>query len=227
MIVDSEDVCGSDERSPILNTKAYPWRAVCELIITRADGAQGRATGWLNGRGTVITAGHCVFSNVLKKWNKSITVIPGRNGSEKPYGEIISSDLWSVKGWTEDLNPEYDYGAIILPNHIGDTTGYFGFAVYQDSQLKDVKANLSGYPGDKPDTQWWMYDKITSVNERKIFYNIDTMPGHSGSAVWMDAANGQHYAVGIHAYGGCPNSATRINQSVYNNLLNWRNRGNI
>ncbi|EMX0193143.1 trypsin-like serine peptidase [Bacillus thuringiensis] len=220
-----ETICGSDERSQILNTKIYPWRAICQLIITRADGARARATGWLNGKGTVITAGHCVYSTDLNKWNTSITVILGRNGTEEPYGEITSTNLSSVKGWTEKHDPNYDYGAIILPNHIGDTTGYFGFAIYQDSQLRNVKANLSGYPGDKPNTQWFMYDTITNVNERKIYYNIDTMGGHSGSPVWIDAPNGQHYAVGIHAYGGCPNSATRINQDVYNNLLNWKQRG--
>ncbi|AJK90034.1 hypothetical protein PI85_22280 [Lysinibacillus sp. A1] len=220
-----ETICGSDERSPILNTKIYPWRAICQLIITRADGARARATGWLNGKGTVITAGHCVYSTDLNKWNTSITVVLGRNGNEEPYGEITSTNLSSVKGWTEQHDPNYDYGAIILPTHIGDVTGYFGFAAYQDSQLKNVKANLSGYPGDKPNTQWFMYDTITNVANRKIYYDIDTVGGHSGSPLWIDAPDGQHYAVGIHAYGGCPNSATRINQDVFNNLLIWKQRG--
>ncbi|OXB97356.1 MULTISPECIES: trypsin-like serine peptidase [Bacillus] len=220
-----ETTCGADERSQALNTKIYPWRAVCDLIITLEDGRRARGTGWLNGRGTVITAGHCVFSPTLKKWHKSITVIPGRNGNEKPYGEITSTQLSSVKGWTENQDQNYDYGAIILPSHIGDTTGYLGIKVYQDSELNGVKANISGYPGDKPHTQWFMYDKITNVDERKIYYNIDTEPGHSGSPLWIDEPNGKYFAVGVHAYGGCPNSATRINHAVYNNLLTWKQRG--
>lgn len=221
-----EEVCGTDERSQILNTNIYPWSAICQLIITRADGLQARATGWLNGKGTVITAGHCVHSVELNQWNKSITVIPSRNGTEKPNGEIISENLWSVNGWVSRHDENYDYGAIILNNHIGDTTGYFGFASYTDSDLSDAKVNLSGYPGDKPNTQWAMYDKVKSINPKKVYYMIDTIPGHSGSPVWNDAPNGQHYAVGIHAYGGCPNSATRINDEVYNNLLTWRELGN-
>ncbi|HDR4482483.1 TPA: trypsin-like serine protease [Bacillus cereus] len=220
-----ETTCGSDERSQALNTKIYPWRAVCDLIITLEDGRQARGTGWLNGRGTVITAGHCVFSKTFKKWHKSITVIPGRNGNEKPYGEITSTQLSSVKGWTENQDPNYDYGAIILQSHIGDTTGYLGVKAYQASELKGVKANVSGYPGDKPHTQWFMYDEITDVDERKIYYNIDTEPGHSGSPLWIDEPNGKYFAVGIHAYGGCPNSATRINKTVYDNLLTWKQRG--
>ncbi|UZD52700.1 trypsin-like serine peptidase [Bacillus halotolerans] len=221
-----EDICGSDERANIQNTKIYPWSAICQLIITRSDGSRARATGWFNGKGTVITAGHCVYSQDLNTWNKTITVIPGKNGSEEPFGQVSSENLWSVEGWTKDKDPNYDYGAIILPTQLGNNTGYFGFGVFSDSILINTKVNLSGYPGDKPNTQWAMYEKIESVNARKVEYMIDTIPGHSGSPIWFDEQNGQHYAVGIHAYGGCPNSGTRINHEVFNNLMTWRELGN-
>ncbi|QCY64787.1 MULTISPECIES: trypsin-like serine peptidase [Bacillus] len=221
-----ETVCGTDERSQVLNTELYPWGAVCQLIITSDDGRKSLSTGWLNGKGTVITAGHCVYSPTLKKWSKSITVIPGRNGNGKPYGEITSENFSSVKGWIENQDHNYNYGAIILPDQIGDITGYFGFKVYQDSDLIGVKANVSGYPGEKYHTQWFMYDNITTVDERRIYHNIDTTAGQSGSPLWIDTSNNQYYVIGIQSSGGCPNSTIRINEYVYNNLLTWRRRGN-
>lgn len=225
LTLNPEDICGTDDRANIKNTNIYPWSSICELIITRSDGSQARATGWFNGKGTVVTAGHCVYSKDLNTWNKTITVIPGKNGNEEPFGQISSDNLMSVVGWTRDKDPNYDYGAIILSTQLGINTGYFGFGVFTDQILMNSKLNLSGYPGDKPDTQWTMYEKTKNVNLRKVEYMIDTQPGHSGSPVWIDEKS-QHYVVAIHAYGGCPNSGTRINAEVYNNLLQWRELGN-
>jgi V8-like Glu-specific endopeptidase len=85
--------------------------------------------------------------------------------------------------------------------------------------------NNSGYPGDKPfGTQWFNAGAITQVTNRKIYYMIDTYGGQSGSPVWR-FLNGQRHGVGIHAYGGCPNSATRIVKEVFDNMLAWRNLG--
>jgi len=50
---------------------------------------------------------------------------------------------------------------------------------------------------------------------------LDTFGGQSGSPTWR-FVNEQRHAVGIHAYGGCPNSSTRIVPPVFNNMLAWR-----
>ena len=83
--------------------------------------------------------------------------------------------------------------------------------------------NISGYPGDKPaGTQWCDQHKIASVNSRKIYYDIDSFGGQSGSALCREI-NGNLFAIGVHAYGGAiTNSATRIVQDVYNNMVAWK-----
>ena len=81
----------------------------------------------------------------------------------------------------------------------------------------------AGYPGDKPAGELW-YDarRIDSVNSRKVYYDIDTAGGQSGSAVYR-IVNGQRYAFAIHAYGGATtNSGTRIVTPVYNNMVAWK-----
>ncbi|EJR11754.1 trypsin-like serine peptidase [Bacillus cereus] len=226
-LIAPEDVCPPDERIKIINTTEYPWRSICRLIITRDDGIVAVGTGWFNGEGTVVTAGHCVYSTELEKWHKSIIIIPGKNHNIEPYGRYISTKFWSVLGWVKHKNLEYDYGAIMLENKIGKSIGYSGFRADPNSMIEDKTIMNSGYPAGKDgnliDTQWYMKGNIKELTEKQIKYLIDTYGGNSGGPIWLDDESYQ--VIGIHAYGGCPNKGTRINKEVFNNLINWKKMG--
>jgi len=219
-----ESVCGRDDRVQVANTTAIPWRWICKLIITFPNGAQGGCTGWFIGAKAVMAAGHCVYSRANGGWARQIEVIPGMHGATRPYGSLVGTSFRSVTGWTNSADPNFDYGCIILPNpSLGNRVGWFGFAALTDAALTNLLANNSGYPGDKPSgTQWFNAGRITNVTARKLYYMLDTYGGQSGSPTWR-SLNGQRHAVGIHAYGGCPNSSTRIVTDVFNNMLAWRN----
>jgi V8-like Glu-specific endopeptidase len=212
-----ETVHGPDDRVQITNTSVYPWRVHASLLITAADNSSWIGTGWFIGPHTLITAGHVVFiknSGVPGRdgWVRRIQVMPGRNGGSLPYGSVTSTNFRSVTAWTNSGDENFDYGAIIIPNNLGNTVGWFGFV-----------GNISGYPGDKPTgTQWYDARRIASVNSKKVYYDIDTVGGQSGSAVYR-IINGQRVGVAIHAYGGATtNSGTRIVTAVYNNMVNWK-----
>ena len=219
-----ETVCGSDDRVQTGSTAAAPWRWICKLIITFPNGAKGGCTGWFIGPKAVMTAGHCVYSRSNGGWARQIEVIPGMMGATRPYGSMIGTSFRSVTAWTQNSDPNYDYGCIILPSpSLGNAVGYFGFASLTDASLQNLLLNNSGYPGDKPaGTQWFNAGRATNITARKIYYMLDTYGGQSGSPTWR-LANGQRHAVGIHAYGGCPNSSSRIVPAVYNNMMSWRN----
>jgi V8-like Glu-specific endopeptidase len=224
----AETVHGPDDRVQINNTSVYPWRIHCSLEITAADNSSWIGTGWFIGPHTLMTAGHVVYiknSGVPGRdgWVRSIRVMPGRTGSTLPYGSVISQSFRSSNGWINGGDENYDYGAVILPTDLGNTVGWLGFGVYSDADLLASTANISGYPGDKPaGTQWYASRGIASVNSRKVFYDIDTAGGQSGSAVYR-IINGQRYAVAIHAYGGAvTNSGTRIVTPVFNNMAVWK-----
>jgi V8-like Glu-specific endopeptidase len=220
-----EVVIGSDDRVKINTTTTFPWRAICSLKITADDNSQWIGTGWLVGPRTLITAGHCIYIHRRGGWVKNIEVIPGRNGSSRPYGSCVATAFRSVKGWTQNKKRTHDYGAIILPAtcRYGDQLGFFGYGNYSDSTLTNLMVNLSGYPGDKPaGTQWFHARRIQSVSSRVLTYDIDTAGGQSGSPVWQ-LKDGNRYAVGIHTNGSqSGNSATRIVKAVFDNIKNWK-----
>jgi V8-like Glu-specific endopeptidase len=223
----AETVHGPDDRVQITNTAVYPWRVHASLLITAADNSLWIGTGWFIGPHTLMTAGHVVYiknSGVPGRdgWVRRITVMPGRNGSSLPYGSVRSSNFRTVNGWANSGDENFDYGAIIIPTELGNAVGWFGFGVWSDADLQGVTANISGYPGDKPaGTHWYDFHTIASVSARKVFYDIDTAGGQSGSAAYR-MVNGGRYGIAIHAYDGdTSNSGIRITQPVYDNLLAW------
>jgi len=224
----AETVHGPDDRVKITTTNVYPWRAHASLLITAADGSGWIGTGWFIGPHTLMTAGHVVYiknSGVPGRdgWVRSIEVMPGRNGSSLPYGKVTSKNFRTVIGWANSGDENFDYGAIIIPTNLGNTTGWFGFGVFSDSDLTSSVGNISGYPGDKPaGTQWYDAHKIASVNPRKVYYDIDTFGGQSGSGVYRIISGGR-YGIAIHAYGGATtNSGTRIVKPVFDNMVAWK-----
>jgi V8-like Glu-specific endopeptidase len=225
-----ESVIGDDQRTQIIDTTIYPWRAIAALLIVARDNSNWVGSAWFISARTLATAGHCVFINspqlpARHGWVKSISVMPGRNGTTLPFGAATSTEFKSVDGWTSAGDPNHDYGAIILPSPLGTQVGTFGFGIFPDDDLKTVDANISGYPADKdPGTQWFDHRQVIEVNPTKVFYDIDTAGGQSGAPVWR--VNGQETTtIAIHAYGvggGIQsNSGTRITQEVYDNLKSW------
>lgn len=219
-----ETVLGPDDRRRITNTRGFPWRSICYLEITAADGRRYIGTGNFIGPHTVMTAGHCVYMHGHGGWVRSIKVIPGANGSSEPYGSATAVRFVTVRGWITSRSPNYDYGAIILnSNTLGRRVGWMGFAALTYLSLIRLRVNNSGYPGDKPrKTQWWNYNRIVYVSPRRIYYLLDTAGGQSGSPVWR-YRNGHRHQIAIHAYGGSSsNSGTRIIKPVFDNMLRWR-----
>jgi glutamyl endopeptidase len=222
-----ETLHGPDNRVRIKDTVKFPWRVHASLLITAADGSVWIGTAWFIGPHTLATAGHCVYiknSGVPGRdgWVKSILVMPGRDGKKLPFGSVTADHFYSVKGWAETGNENFDYGAIVIPTDVGQQLGWFGIGVFADADLTGSIGNITGYPGDQPEgTQWYDTHQIASVTPSKVYYDIDTMGGQSGSAVYR-IVDGKQVGIAVHAYGGAThNSGTRISTPVYTNLTEW------
>jgi glutamyl endopeptidase len=220
-----EVIVDIDDRKQIPNTTVYPWRCICALRITARDGSRWSGTGWFAGPYIIITAGHCVYLHDNGGWARQIEVIPGCNGVDLPYGSSTSTRFRSVGGWINGKQNSHDYGAILLPHSYdaGERIGCFGYVSLESGAFDNLVANISGYPGDKPPfTQWFAARSLDSITPTALIYNIATMGGQSGTAVFA-IMNGQRYVVGIHTNGSSTgNSAVRITQSIYDNINSWR-----
>lgn len=224
-----ESVIGPDERTQITNTTAYPNRAIAHLEVDFPS-SSGTCTGWFISRNRLVTAGHCVYDAVAKQWATAMTVYPGRNGATAPYGSFTAATLYTVTGWVNSGDPKYDYAVVKLSSKVPKSIGWFGYGwTSNDSFLLNKNSTVRGYPADKSyGTMWTMNGKIQQVQKTRLFYNIDTAGGQSGSphyGKWNDSCN--PCAFGIHTYGvggdWTMNSSTRITQKVFNFLLSAGN----
>ena len=224
-----------DRRKHILETDLTPWRMICCLEIESANGLPYVGTGWFAGPRTIITAGHCVFDPVeLGGWARQIRVIPARNGdTETPFGASASKTFSTSDRWQQAQDPDYDYAAIHLSEDLGAKPGHFGIGVLPDAELQGRLVNVSGYPTTPGDgkLQYFHANRVKAVTARRVFYDIDTMGGQSGSPVWayLDGSE-EPVVIGIHAYGigGTPaalnvvaNSGPRILPEVLELIRTW------
>jgi len=232
-----ETVINVDERVRILDTDLAPWRMICALRMRGSNGAGAIGTGWLVGPRTLITAGHCVFSNnFFGGWASTIEAIPGLNGhglESRPFGSIRSTEFSSVDRWTDVEDADFDIGCIHLTEDIGTELGWFAIGALSPIELESYLVNISGYPGDRGAgyEQYYNQNRILRVSERRVYYEVDTFGGQSGAPVWIHEEEGAPpLVVGIHAYGtgGTPrafnitaNSAPRIIPEVLEKIREW------
>ena len=236
-----ESILGDvDRRKQILETELLPWRMLCSLEIESANGLQYIGTGWFAAPRTIITAGHCVHDELeLGGWARRITVIPGRNGEEvAPFGRTVSSRFSTTDRWLEVRDADFDYAAIHLDEDLGTQTGVFSLAVLPESELQNRLVNVAGYPVSPGNGrfQYFHANRVKAVTARRVFYDVDTMGGQSGSPVWAYLDDSESPSVvGIHAYGvgGVPsgvnvvaNSGPRILPEVLELIRTWIQQGN-
>jgi V8-like Glu-specific endopeptidase len=219
-----QTVCEPDGRQQHQSTGETPWSANCQLVITLNDGTRAVGSGWLMGPRLVVTAGHCVHEGEGGEFFKSVEVIPGMNGATQPFGTQVSTRFRAAESWKTQGLQARDYGAILLDQEFRDASGRSPATLTAandgDAALTSAMIRISGYPADKPfGTQWFDAGAVSTVQPERLRYLVDTMGGHSGSAVVR--ADNPFAAVGIHNYGGCPNKCTRIVATVKADLDAW------
>jgi len=227
--VSGQVVIGDDDRIQVVDTTIYPFSAIAYLELLDSDlEVLGTCTGTFIGPDTLLTAGHCLWDDITGDWlSDEIRVVPAKDGDFEPFGYEYASDWWVPDAYAESGDSEWDWGLIKLPNDfLTLDTGWMQIAVLDDEvlALPGFAPAIVGYPSDKPDgTMWGIAEEaFLSVETFTLYYDIDTAPGQSGSAIWS-ASEGPYLGlvVGIHVSGGLfDNAGTRIDQQLLDDLLN-------
>jgi glutamyl endopeptidase len=235
-IVQPTDATNTSERARVVDVTQSPWRKICDLLITAADGTLHTGTGWFISPRTLVTAGHCISvfnpGSPVHGTVRSILVMPARNGetdsehSSFGWVDVPRENLQVHPGWANNGDLDFDYGAIILPvtaPALGEQVGWFGYGHFMDQDLDESAPILSGYPDNAPDgTQWFERNSIKEVTPTQVFYDIFTFFGQSGSPVFF-RSNNRDIACAIHNWGDIPlNHGVRINPQVIAQLNDWR-----
>ena len=218
-----ETVCGRwDERVQVQPMTSPPYKWICFLLIESASGKTYRASGFKIhlphvSRTAIVTSGHCTF--VEGAYATKITVqFPGQKAIE-----VGPHNLYAAPEYIESNSEDDDYGLILLPGAGTSDDGFGWSAIIADEELNNRLVTNCGFPGDKPrGTMWITGGKITRYTANRIFYMNDTMGGQSGSPVYT--WYGGHWTVlGVHSYGGCPNSAPRFTTEMISRFLRRMN----
>lgn len=195
-------------RSP---TTAWPWRTISQFRYGSVD--ESRCTGTLIGPRHLVTAAHCINKQGTNQWF-TIRIAPGKNGvGNEPYGSSVISlnppagtSAWYFTPWRwrdPDLTHwQWDWGLIVIPDRLGDLTGWMGYVAVNGNYLKSVNNYNRGYPlcgtAEEPancqDSRLYGDTKTCGIGSfynqgadgwnRRISVSCDMGRGHSGSAAY-------------------------------------------
>jgi V8-like Glu-specific endopeptidase len=209
-------ISGADRREKIQDT-SYPYSIHTQIESVFKDGLYG-GTGSMVGPHHLLTCGHNIYSK--GKWAQGITVYPGRQGKMATYGKASVTRAYLLKSWTEKEKKESDIALLVLNQSVGLLTGWGGIVSSSDSSLRGRTFHITGYPGDKKFVEMWSSsNKIGKVFDETFGYNIDTMGGQSGSAIWSKDF-GNPMIVGVHTSAGeSVNCGVRISNNKFKEFL--------
>lgn len=217
-----------DGRRIVENVRSAPWKMICSLLLEAPDGRTTVGTGWLAGPRTVVTAGHCVNRPDIGGWVRRILVMPARSSSETP-ARVVATRFQCLKAWAVDRSKDFDVGVVHLPMPLGEQFGWLGFLPPTDGSLRELPVVSAGYPLELRGESMVSHEgRLTAATRHRIFYDVDTMAGQSGSPVMTTGAN--RHVIGIHNYGedATPtafgieaNGATRITPELFQEIRKW------
>lgn len=199
-----------------VDTSAFPFRCVAQLYATGRNGTT-LGTGFFISPRCIITSGHLVYAE--GSWADEVLVVPGQVGTRMPFGAAAATTFWSVRGWTTSPDPDYDYGAIILPDQalFSRVGAHFDFGVDDAPRI----LHNSGYPAHaRGSFQQLNGGPVMRVCERKYYYWTANPNCQSGSPVWVNDGP-TPVVIGIHSQGGRPSSAIRCGEEMALNWAHW------
>jgi len=199
-----------DNRVHTYDTRRFPYNTVCHLLRDFGNSRWLGASGVLIAPNVIITAAHCLYKHRLQRGPLRMLAAPGRSDRDTlPFGKLTASRFYVPVDYIRARGVKrrrFDYGVVILRPPYQTRLQNFMPMKFLNSQQWGIQSpkspiKICGYPSDKPiGTQWHHQERIRKLTPTRMFYTVDTCPGHSGSPIWTNL-NGRLILVGVHTTG--------------------------
>jgi V8-like Glu-specific endopeptidase len=196
-----------DSRVQEIETTRFPWNTVVYLCRDFGNGMCAGCSGALVAPTRVLTAAHCLFSLKRMAAPRTIGVVPGRRDRKTlPYGSIVAREYWIPRAFRHGPDRlAADWGVIVLPRPFPELRRFLPLRPQNEAGLNRLRAGglvtVAGYPSDRPlGTMWRHAERLVRADARRLFYTVDTCPGHSGSPI-VAQVGGAPAIVGVHTAG--------------------------
>ena len=202
-----ESICGSDDKTRIKCASSF-YQNLGEAVgrmLFQKSGSWYVCTGFLCSCNSshFLTNEHCITSqtvvNTLQvrfKYRYSACTGSSLDSYSTYYGDDFVTDSTS-----------YDFCLLTLTGSPQNTYGYLGLINGNPVSGEDIY--IIQHPGGRPQEIGFGTVYSTYANGGKDFsYYVDTEGGSSGSPVFAEY---EDEVLGLHHYGGCPNSAVKMN----------------
>lgn len=197
-----------DNRRHTTDTKAYPFNTVCHLMRDFGDGRWRGASGVFIAPNVILTAAHCLYKHRLGRGPVRLLAAPGqRDRDNTPLGKWVGAAFHVPRAYitaSPVRRRRYDYGVVVLKRRAG-LDRFMPLRAPTRQQWRQWTTTrpltVCGYPSDKPfGTQWYHREFLRVLTPTRLFYTVDTCPGHSGSPIWAGGGP-EPVLVGVHTTG--------------------------
>ncbi|WP_425255775.1 trypsin-like serine peptidase [Mammaliicoccus sciuri] len=223
-----ESIIGPDDRKLVKDIKKYPYKSIVFIKSYFDDYKYIGGTGFMIDDYSVLTAAHVVDKKDIKI--KKIVVYAGYQDNEATIDTVNVIKKYTIPEWINTRNSNLDMALLILEKPLGKTIGKLN--IVDKSSINEL-VFTSGYPGGndlnkgkiKPGYQYYSSGEIVKITNDKLFYDLDSEGGQSGSPVF----NNNNEVIGIHINGFWPedkykfNSAVKLSSSKIEIIKNWNN----
>ena len=213
---------------------SFPYSAVARLVIHYSGDCNcstSYGTGFMVSSNCMLTAAHCVVCEHGNEMDTMYIYFGYSSATSIAFStQATFSDntIYYPPQYVANLNTStelsYDYAYIILDDNPGDEVGWFGLIAASNSTLNNKAAIVLGYVNTN---LWTNSNYIANTSSTRLYYQIDTDGGQSGSPVyWRTGSN--YYVAGIHTHGiqedssdplrHTHNSGWRVTSSFINTL---------
>jgi glutamyl endopeptidase len=161
----------------------------------------------------------------LDPYAKIATFLPGINGKQVFEESKVDKAIIAPE-WVKSNDPGQDLALLHLEKSLGLKVGYSAMDVIPLKE--ELVVSITGYPGELQDQMYTMNGPIKQIRSHKIFYDIDTTSGNSGSPISIipNDIPANPICIGIHTTGAgalALNGGIYINQEKFNKIGGWVN----